>query len=143
MQKDLKTGMVLGLVLAAVAVIWLATRPRLSTKARMQKRFSAAARETPASPESENVEARRQTAEQLIPLAVTKSTEDKQRTTNNKQNEQQNTISHLVKRGESLSGISYKYYGSANKWRKIYNANRNVIKNADKLKPGTKLIIPQ
>lgn len=143
MQKDLKIGMVLGLVLAAVAVIWLATRPRLSTKARMQKRLSAAARETPPSPELENVEARRQTAEQLIPLAVTKSTEDKQRTTNNKQNEQQNTISHLVQRGESLSGISYKYYGSANKWRQIYNANRNVIKNANKLKPGTKLIIPQ
>ena len=35
MQRDLKTGLVLGLVLAALAAVWLSTRHSLSIKARM------------------------------------------------------------------------------------------------------------
>ena len=50
---------------------------------------------------------------------------------------------HIVRKGETLSGISRKYYGSANKWQKILDANRNVIKDANKLRAGTKLIIPK
>jgi nucleoid-associated protein YgaU len=49
---------------------------------------------------------------------------------------------HIVSYGETLSAISAKYYGSANKWHKIFNANRSRIKDANKLKPGIKLIIP-
>lgn len=49
---------------------------------------------------------------------------------------------HIVRKDQTLSAISRIYYGSPNQWRKIVNANRNVIKNPNKIQPGTKLIIP-
>ena len=45
MQKDLKIGMVLGLVLTIVAMLWLSTRPSLSTKARMLDSYNAGMQE--------------------------------------------------------------------------------------------------
>jgi len=50
---------------------------------------------------------------------------------------------HIVRRGETLSDISYKYYGSADKWQKILDANRKMIKDVNKPKPDVKLIIPE
>ncbi|UCG56087.1 MAG: LysM peptidoglycan-binding domain-containing protein [Phycisphaerales bacterium] len=49
---------------------------------------------------------------------------------------------HIVLRGETLSAISVKYYGSANKWPKILDANRSRIADANRIIPGTKLTIP-
>jgi len=45
-------------------------------------------------------------------------------------------------RGDTLSGISLKYYGSANKYNRIYDANRDILKDADKIFPGQVLNIP-
>lgn len=50
---------------------------------------------------------------------------------------------HIVRKGETLSEISYKYYGSAGKWRKIFEANRGTLKDAHTVRSGTKLIIPE
>ena len=49
---------------------------------------------------------------------------------------------HIVREGETLSMISNLYYGSAGKWQKILDSNRKTITDANKIKPGTKLIIP-
>ncbi len=49
---------------------------------------------------------------------------------------------HIVREGETLSGIAEQYYGSKESWRKILTANAKTIKNANKIAPGTKLIIP-
>ena len=49
---------------------------------------------------------------------------------------------HIVRKGDTLSRISYKYYGTANKWQEIFEQNRNTISDADKLAIGIKLIIP-
>jgi acetyl esterase/lipase/phage tail protein X len=49
---------------------------------------------------------------------------------------------HLVRQGETLSEISRKYYGSTDKWRKIFEANRGTVNDANTVKAGTKLIIP-
>jgi acetyl esterase/lipase/phage tail protein X len=49
---------------------------------------------------------------------------------------------HIVGKGETLSKISYKYYGSTGKWRKIFEANRGTVKDANMVRPGTKLVIP-
>jgi nucleoid-associated protein YgaU len=50
---------------------------------------------------------------------------------------------HTVRDGETLSGISYQYYGTENKWQKILDANKDAIKDVKNLKPGTRLIIPE
>lgn len=49
---------------------------------------------------------------------------------------------HTVKSGESLSKISKQYYGSANKYNKIFEANRDKLKSADLIHPGDELVIP-
>lgn len=49
---------------------------------------------------------------------------------------------YAVKSGDSLSKISQQFYGNANEWRKIYEANRDQIKNPDLIYPGQKFIIP-
>jgi hypothetical protein len=49
---------------------------------------------------------------------------------------------HIVLRGETLAGIARQYYGSPEAWPRILKANQKVIKDANRITPGTKLIIP-
>ena len=49
---------------------------------------------------------------------------------------------HVVKSGESLSKISKHYYGDAMKYKKIFEANTNVLKNPDVIHPEQVLVIP-
>ncbi len=48
-----------------------------------------------------------------------------------------------VKSGDMLSAISVKFYGSARYVNLIKKANSDILRDADKLKPGMKLIIPK
>ena len=47
-----------------------------------------------------------------------------------------------VKSGDSLSKIAQKEYGEANAWKKIFEANKDLIKDPNKIFPGQKLKIP-
>lgn len=49
---------------------------------------------------------------------------------------------YVVKSGDSLSKIAKEFYGNANDWKKIHEANRDTIKNPDLIHPGQKIIIP-
>jgi nucleoid-associated protein YgaU len=49
---------------------------------------------------------------------------------------------HDVVRGDTLSAISKKYYGDANKYNAIFEANKPMLSNPDKIYPGQKLRIP-
>jgi nucleoid-associated protein YgaU len=49
---------------------------------------------------------------------------------------------HVVKSGESLSKIAKHYYGDAMKYKQIFNANTNILKNPDVIHPDQVLIIP-
>ena len=49
---------------------------------------------------------------------------------------------HTVADGETLSLLAFKYYGSPNKWDKIFDANRDKLKNPDQVRPGMTLKIP-
>jgi nucleoid-associated protein YgaU len=49
---------------------------------------------------------------------------------------------HVVAKGDSLSKIAKQYYGDANQWQRIYDANRDQISNPDLIHPGQNLKIP-
>jgi nucleoid-associated protein YgaU len=47
-----------------------------------------------------------------------------------------------VQKGDSLSKIAKQFYGNAGEWRKIFEANRDRIKDPDLIQPGWHLTIP-
>jgi nucleoid-associated protein YgaU len=47
-----------------------------------------------------------------------------------------------VKSGDSLSKIAKHEYGDASKWPKIFEANKDILKDPNKIFPGQKLKIP-
>ena len=49
---------------------------------------------------------------------------------------------HDVVSGDTLSAISKKYYGDANKYNVIFEANKPMLSHPDKIYPGQKLRIP-
>ena len=49
---------------------------------------------------------------------------------------------HVVEKGDTLGAIAKKYYGKAGAYMKIFEANRDVLDDPDKIKPGQKLRIP-
>lgn len=50
---------------------------------------------------------------------------------------------YTVVKGDTLSKIAKQFYGSANKWRRIFEANTDQLDNPDRIKPGQVLKIPQ
>lgn len=44
--------------------------------------------------------------------------------------------------GDTLGGIAKKYYGSASKYMKIFEANREIISDPNVIHPGQKIRIP-
>jgi len=49
---------------------------------------------------------------------------------------------HKVVAGDTLSKIAKKYYGKAGDYKKIFEANKDELKDPDKIFPGQDLIIP-
>jgi len=49
---------------------------------------------------------------------------------------------YVVKKGDNLSKIAKEIYGDANGWRRIFEANRDQIKDPDLIQPGQNLKIP-
>ena len=49
---------------------------------------------------------------------------------------------YVVVRGDNLSKIALRHYGNSAKWRVIYEANRGLIKDPNKIWPGQVLVIP-
>jgi nucleoid-associated protein YgaU len=170
MQKDLKIGLLLGLVLVISAMLWLATRPSLSPIARMSGQpetkndfrdpshipNSASVRESFISPNEPAINELNTEdfphIEVFPPSNLEQARAERSQRVgrdtlpNSAQYEQAEKIKtekfHIVLKDQTLSSISQKYYGTAGKWKKIFDYNRNVIKDPNKLIPGTKLIIP-
>jgi nucleoid-associated protein YgaU len=49
---------------------------------------------------------------------------------------------YTVQPGDSLSKISKQFYGDANKYMKIFEANKDKLSDPDKIKAGMDLLIP-
>jgi nucleoid-associated protein YgaU len=53
------------------------------------------------------------------------------------------TTVYEVKPGDTLSAIAQRFYGKASLYPKIFDANRDILTNADLIKVGQKLKIPK
>jgi phage tail protein X len=49
---------------------------------------------------------------------------------------------HVIRPGDTLSGIAAHYLGSSARYREIYEANRKVLKSPDDLPDGVTIVIP-
>ncbi len=122
--------MLLGLVLVMAVMLWLSIGPGLSPKARIQHlRNVATVQENSGSPNNRPTNS----SAAIQPDSTIYEQTEKIKTQK----------FHIIRQGETLSEISRKYYDSANKWQKILDANRDEIEDVSKLKPGTKIIIPE
>ncbi|MCW5570197.1 MAG: LysM peptidoglycan-binding domain-containing protein [Steroidobacteraceae bacterium] len=52
------------------------------------------------------------------------------------------TQHYVVKKGDTLSKIAKELYGDPMLYPKIFEANRDILSDPDRIKPGQKLRIP-
>jgi len=52
------------------------------------------------------------------------------------------TKEYIVKKGDTLSSIAKNELGRATRWKYLYEINKDRINDPNKLKAGTKIIIP-
>jgi nucleoid-associated protein YgaU len=50
---------------------------------------------------------------------------------------------YIIEKGDSLSAIAKHFYGDGSAYPRIFEANREVIKDPDKIFPGQKIRIPK
>ena len=145
MPKDFKIGMTLGLVLVIIAMLWLATRPSLNPQARTlhSPNITSLPETSSASNNLSTIGSIPQSAENNQFSIINNRSKQPDLTVYEQAKKIKTTKFHIVRRGETLSTISAKYYGSANKWQKILEANRSRLIDANRLQPGTKLTIPE
>ncbi|OHB66509.1 MAG: hypothetical protein A2Y77_02245 [Planctomycetes bacterium RBG_13_62_9] len=165
MGKDFKIGLVCGLILAIVGLIWVATRPSLSPEARMLRSAKAAAGKGPAVPApsisreqslfepdaAPPAQSGARVPPRQAPLpqpassapAVDSRGSGPDLTIYEQAEKIKTTKFHIVRKNETLSTIARQYYGSPDKWHAILEANKDRIKDANRIQPGTKLTIPE
>jgi hypothetical protein len=51
-------------------------------------------------------------------------------------------MKYVVKPGDTLSKIAKDAYGDANRWREIFEANKDKIQNPNQIRSGWELVIP-
>ena len=138
MRKDLKTGMLLGVVLAVVAVVVISIYSS-TVESRLQQ-------DTGSASESNN-EPKTEVHAETPPLPVTPESDSQyplpiEQADKIMENTSGNILIHTVAPGETLSVISNLYYGTIDQQQKILDANTDIITNANRLRPGMRLIIP-
>lgn len=52
------------------------------------------------------------------------------------------TRTYKVQSGDTLSKIAKDFYGNANEYNRIFEANRDKLESPDKIRPGQELVIP-
>lgn len=58
------------------------------------------------------------------------------------ENKEPESTFHTVETGDTLSKIAKEHYGNANKYQEIFEANKPMLKDPDKIYPGQVLRIP-
>ncbi len=131
MQKDFKTGMIVGIPIAGIIAILLAVcnkRQEDFTVYIPSDKPVAATITKPIAQDLEEPQIEGQTFPKNVPAAPLKP---------------KPVIKyHIVQKGETLSSIAQQYYHNSQDWKKILDANKDIITNEHRLTNGAKLIIP-
>jgi len=144
--KDYRIGLIVGSVLVAFALLWVATRPGLTPQPQPVP-SGRDGRPRPAQPDNRVIlpgTSELSKTGKLSPNEPARAARGGSPgpTTRDANAPAPVTRVHIVRPGETLSAIAQQYYGSPNAWRKILDANK-TLKDANKLTPGTKLIVPE
>jgi len=160
MRKDLKTGILFGLVLSISAIVITSVWPGESVQTRLSQSRTAgvevlAAEAVPTDQERiELASAGSAETEPVVELRVAHKEPREGADPEDEQNPKPETVLqnaedrqpvqiHVVAAGQTLSSISAMYYGTGGRWKKILDANPKVIADQDKLWPGMRLAIPE
>ena len=84
-------------------------------------------------------------AESATPEGATKIEEGKYLIEKEEQVESEIKVStkeYVAKKGDTFWKIAEDVYGDGKKWKNIYSLNKERVKDPNKLKPGTRLVIP-
>jgi nucleoid-associated protein YgaU len=155
-------------VLAGAVLLWVVTRPTLTTQARMFSPSAAASQESqrevdplfsqssqPSSPPAPQRQSQVTEASPVggliepVPETPVNTpppqthAQEPDLTVYERDRKITTTRFHIVQKDETLSSISQQYYGTASRWQRILAANEQTIKDANKIRPGTKLVIPE
>jgi nucleoid-associated protein YgaU len=155
MSRDVKTGMFIGLVLVIIGLIVISMWPGGSVEDRLLKDRDERtvqpvlganggdstegaesiiddndSSEAPVEPIEERSEGFQAVREDVVEEVVDPPVDTTPRI-------------HIVAANETLSSIAQLHYGDANKWSLIAEANKDVIKNVDRLTLGMRLAIPK
>ncbi|MCQ2324759.1 MAG: OmpA family protein, partial [Paludibacteraceae bacterium] len=75
-----------------------------------------------------------------VKTAVAEATNVEQTTESNTNEEKVRSV--VIKAGDRLSKLARQYYGDTESWRIIYDANKDVISDPDRLPVGKTIVIP-
>jgi hypothetical protein len=123
MSKDLKIGMIIGVVLLIAATLVISFLSKGSLKDRLKNKYN---KETSATTPQGNGKEQPPTPKKNTDNETPRSTER----------------IHIVKEGQTIQDIAKIYYGNKDKIIKIIDENRQIPNNY-KLKAGMKLKIPK
>ncbi len=151
MRKDLKTGMLIGVVLVIGAVVVISVWPGGTIESRFGKSKSSRKFYEPAqniATETGQETFERKERQPTFPEPEPAPAQALEQQRDHRENSVSVTSSeqlriHVVAQRETLSSISMMYYDDRNKWRKIADANPRVITDLHKLRPGARLVIPR
>ena len=145
MNKDVKTGMLIGRGLVIVAVVAISIWPGGAVHQRLRRADGKIVEPPPAertkriSPPSgsdpdENGSAFQEEMERVAEHVI----EERQQA-----RLEAGPLIHVVAEGEILGEIAQMHYGDAGKWILIAEANKDVLPNVNLLRPGMRLLIPR
>ncbi|MCD6394046.1 MAG: LysM peptidoglycan-binding domain-containing protein [Planctomycetes bacterium] len=145
MNKDVKTGMLIGLGLVIVAVVAISIWPGGTVHQRLRRADGKNVVPPPAEitkrisppPESDHDHSGSAFQEEMQRVAEHVIEERQQARL------EAGPLIHVVAEGETLSHIAQMHYGDANKWIAIAEANKGVLPRVNLLRPGMRLLIPR
>lgn len=135
MRKDLKIGMIIGVVLAAAATLAISLWPEASIESRQKKAIEQNRLPIPV---NNNLDG-------PAPSSTSSDTnyysKPEPETPADNPNLPDGAIFHIVEKGQTLGDIAEKYFGNRRMINRIVDSNSEVITDVNKISPGTKLLI--